>query len=181
MDNRTFFKKVREENKMSLADIFSDIRRKHTKEETDRVFIAGTELTTPSEAEMLAGWTKPFLFFKFFLICLIGFLVLYVVSLLAGSTYYLLIVGIPFMIPITFLLLIWEMHIPRNISLVEVVWMTAVGGVLSICATLMLQVVGFVLPDAVFAGLLEEPAKLLLIYYFLKKKNYRYAHWMVLW
>lgn len=174
MDNRTFFKRVRDENKMSLMDIFSDIRKKHTKEETDRVFIAGTEFTTPSEAEMLAGWTKPFLFFRFLVICLACFIVLYIVALMAGTTYYLLIVGIPFMVPITFLLLIWEMHIPRNISLVEVIWMTSIGGVLSICATLMLQVVGLDLPDAVFAGLLEEPAKLLAVYLFLKKKNYKY-------
>ena len=65
MDNRTFFKRVRNENKMSLKDIFSDVFKKHTKEEIDRVFIAGTEFTTPSEAEMLAGWMKPFLFSAF--------------------------------------------------------------------------------------------------------------------
>ena len=177
MDNRTFFKRVRDENKMSLIDIFSDMTKKHTKEERDRVFIAGTEFTTPNEAEMLAGWTKPFLFFRFFMICLVGFIALYLFALFSqgDSMYYFLDVGIPFVVPITFILLIWEMHIPRNISLLEVIWMTAVGGVLSICATLLMQIMGMDIPSPAFAGVLEEPAKLLLIYFFLKRKNYKYA------
>ena len=66
-NNRTFFKQVKEGH-LTLKDIFSDVKRKHTPEESARVFIAGTALTTPDESEMLAGWQKPFLFARFFLI-----------------------------------------------------------------------------------------------------------------
>ena len=75
-NNRTFFKNVRA-GRMSFRDIFSDVTKKHTPEENARVLIAGTPLTTPGEAEMLAGWQKPFLFSRFFLmaavLCALGF------------------------------------------------------------------------------------------------------------
>ena len=82
--NRTFFKKVKNEDKMSLGDIFSEVGRKHSKEDTARVFIAGTELTTPRESEMLAGWQKPFLFARFFGLTVVVLALCYVFGELFG-------------------------------------------------------------------------------------------------
>ena len=171
MGNRTFFKEAKE-GRMTLGDIFSDVLRKHTQEEVDRVFIGGTEFATPSEEGMLAGWTKPFLFARFFSICLIGGIVLWFLrtALLYPGGSYILMTMIPFVVPVSTLLLVWEMHIPRNISLIEVIKMVAVGGILSI----FVAIIGFrgtADMDAIWAGLIEEPAKLLLVWYFLKRKN----------
>lgn len=174
MGNRTFFKEAKE-GRMSLGDIFSDVTRKHTQEEVDKVFIGGTKFTTPSEAEMLSGWTKPFLFARFFCICLLGGFVLWFLrsSLQYVGASYILMTMIPFVVPVSMLLLIWEMHIPRNISLMEVIKMVAIGGILSIFVAIVgFRGVGDV--DAIWAGLIEEPAKLLIICYFLKKKNRYY-------
>ncbi len=173
--NRTFFKKIRDEGKMTLGDIFSDVTRKHTSEETARVFIAGTELTTPREADMLSGWTKPFLFAKFFMISLLCIAALGILYGLLDFTpcIFALCIFIICIVPITTMLLIWEMNIPRNISLMEIIQIIAVGGVLSILATIVLSIFEDV--PAVWAGLTEEPAKLLVVYMVLRKKNYRYT------
>ena len=64
--NKTFFKKAGK-GQMSFGEIFSDVMKKHSSKDIDRLFISGTELTTPRESEMLAGWQKPFLFARFFL------------------------------------------------------------------------------------------------------------------
>ncbi|MBQ8663197.1 MAG: PrsW family intramembrane metalloprotease [Eubacterium sp.] len=174
MGNRTYFKKAKE-NQMSWKDIFSDVRKKHTKEETDRVLIAGTSLTTPKEEEMLAGWQKPFVFARFFLIYLIGLfalLILYRVLQHPGGAM-LLMIGLPCIFPLTMLLLVWEMHIPRSISLVEVIEVVAIGGILS----LIVAVIGFNTTDigaAILAGVIEEPAKIIIAFYFLKRRNRKY-------
>lgn len=174
-NNRTFFKNAREGN-MTLGDIFSEVARRHNDQETARVLTAGTALTTPKEADMLAGWQKPFLFARFFL----GFAAVLVLSYVMGSLlghdagYYLLLVGIPFLVPVTLLLLVWEMNVPRNISLYEAIKIVAVGGIMSLIATIIINNYSDY-PIAAWAGVVEEPAKLIVIYAILHKKNYKYA------
>lgn len=173
-NNRTFFKNAKD-NKMTLRDIFSEVGRKHTAEERDSVFIAGTELTTPKEADMLSSWVKPFMFARFFIYCLLGCVALYFLwtALDYAGGVYLLVAGIPFILPITLLILVWEMHIPRNISLLEVIKIVAAGGILSIFIA-MIGFRGTADMAAMWAGIIEEPAKLLVIYFVLKRKNYVY-------
>lgn len=173
--NKTFFRNAKEGN-MSLGDIFSDVAKRHSDKQTAKVLTAGTALTTPSEENMLADWQKPFLFARFFL-GYVGFLLL---SFVLGSFlgypqgYYMLLVGIPFLIPVTLLLLVFEMNVPRNISLYEVITTTAIGGMLSLLVTgVLFDYVD--LSSAAWAGVVEEPAKLIVIYLILSKKNYKYA------
>lgn len=174
-NNKTFFANARD-GKMSLGDMFSDVCKRHTAEETARVLSAGTAVTTPREEEMLANWQKPFLFARFFL----GYGLVLLLSYLMGSLlghdagYYLLLVGIPFLVPVTLLLLVWEMNVPRNISLYDVIVMVGLGGILSLIATVVMSYYS-TNSTAVWAGLIEEPAKLLVIYIILHKKNYKYA------
>jgi RsiW-degrading membrane proteinase PrsW (M82 family) len=173
--NKSFFKQAKE-GSMSMGEIFSDMAKRHSAEDTARVLTAGTVLTTPEEKHMLADWQKPFLFARFF----VGWLGLLLLAVLMATVvqfsggYYLLLVGIPFLVPVTLLLLVWEMNIPRNISLYDVITATALGGVLSILAAALAN---FYSADymAVWAGLVEEPAKLVVIYIILRKKNYKYA------
>lgn len=174
-ENRTFFKDAKA-GEMSLGAIFSEVTKRHTAEETAQVLTAGTVLTTPADSEILAGWQKPFLFARFF----VGYLAFLLLAFVMGSIlqynggYYLLMVGIPFLVPVTLLLLVWEMNVPRNISLYEVISITAIGGVLSIIATVIANFYSGSYA-AVWAGIIEEPAKLIIIYIILNKKNYKYA------
>ena len=174
-NNRTFFKNVKQGN-MTLGDIFSDMARRHTTKETGEVLIAGTPSTTPKEADMLANWRKPFLFARFFVGFLAMLLFSYVMAAFLGymGGYYLLLVGIPFLMPVTLLLMIFEMNVPRNISLYEVITTVGLGGILSLIATLIMDhFIG--VEQAYWAGLVEEPAKLIVIYMVLRKNNYKYA------
>lgn len=174
-NNRTFFKNV-QTGRMTLKDIFSDVKRKHTPQETARVFIAGTDLTTPTEAEMLSGWQKPFLFARFFLAIVIFLAAMLPMLLLFGDyrVCYLLMIGISVISSFTLLLLFWEMNIPRNISLYEAAKLVGIGGAISLFATFVLGML-FPTSGAVWAPLTEEPAKLLVIYLVLRKKNYKFT------
>ncbi len=173
-NNRMFFKNVKAGH-MSPADIFSDVATKHTAEETAQVFIGGTALTTPREEEMLHGWQKPFLFARFFGISAL------VMALGAAMTrmfnhqggYYVVMILLAFLVPVTLLLLTWEMNVPRNISLAEVMKIVAVGGILSLIATLVLEYFDST-SSAIWAPLTEEPAKLIIVYLILKKGNHKY-------
>ena len=172
-NNRTFFKNAKEGH-MTLKDIFSDVLRKHTPEESARVLIAGTALTTPEESEMLSGWQKPFLFARFFLITVICMALCLVLSFFSPGGTDALLVGMALMVPMTTLILAWEMNVPRTISLMEVLKIVAVGGLLSLIFTLLLMFAGINFEDAAWAPVVEEPGKLLVIWLILRRKNYKY-------
>lgn len=172
-NNRTFFKNV-QAGQMTLKDIFSDVLRKHTEEESARVFIAGTALTTPDDSEMLAGWQKPFLFARFFVICLVCMGLAVVLGKYNPSGTDALLIILALMPPVTVLLLAWEMNVPRSISLMEILKIVAVGGMVSLVITVLAQVAGVELRDASWAPMIEEPAKLAVVYVLLMRKNRKY-------
>ncbi|MBE6925140.1 MAG: PrsW family intramembrane metalloprotease [Ruminococcaceae bacterium] len=173
-DNKTFFKNARK-GKLSFGEIFSGVTKKHTSTDTDKLFISGTELTTPRESEMLGGWQKPYLFARFFLGAAAIAFTLWFLSYVTENEkpLYTASILIPFIMPMTLLLLTWELNIPRNISLLDILKMVMIGGLISIGSATIL----FTIDDspAIWAGLVEEPAKLFAIIYFLRKKNYKYA------
>lgn len=47
---------------VNLRDVFSNVFKKHTKEEGERLFISGTKTTTPNEADISTTCLKPWLF-----------------------------------------------------------------------------------------------------------------------
>lgn len=173
-NNRTFFKKVKA-GQMSLGDIFSDVFESHSAEQTARVFIAGTDLTTPREEEMLSGWQKPFLFARFFAFSSILLILFYILAFQFDHSVgkVMMLIMLPLMVPISVLLLTWEMNVPRDISLMEVLKMTALGGGLSMIANFVLQIMG-INPSTTWFGLVEEPAKLIIVIIMLQKKNRKY-------
>lgn len=176
-NNKTFFKKAID-GKITLSDIFSEVGRKHTAKDSARVFIAGTELTTPPEAEMLSTWQKPFLFAKFLVMGLLFLALCYLFTFIHNPANQLLMLGICSIIPIALLLLVWEMNIPRNISLTEALGIVFIGGVLSLIITILLHTI---FPDVEaststkYVGpIIEEIAKLIIVYVILSKKDYKY-------
>ncbi len=51
----------------SLKDLFSEVFRKHSREEIEEYFTVGTASTTPALADVDTSWPKPWVFFKTFL------------------------------------------------------------------------------------------------------------------
>ncbi|MFD1037488.1 PrsW family intramembrane metalloprotease [Virgibacillus byunsanensis] len=165
---------------LNLRDVFSSVFKKHTKEEGETLFIAGTVMTTPAESEISTSWPKPWLFSRVFIVLAITYI------LLSISTYTfhnmnalpgVLMVG-SFAVPISLLIFFWEMNAPRNISVYEIAKMFFIGGASSLVITLLLYTM-FPVYDlnytgAVIVGIVEEVGKLVIIAYFIKKLNTKF-------
>lgn len=168
--NTVFFKKSLESS-IKLGDVFSDVFKPHKKQDGERMFIAGTELSTPKESEMLVNWKKPWLFFRILiaglLIALLSFIALQIGGPKMVPTF--IVVG-SFATPIAVLIFFWELNVPRNIPFYDVIKMFLLGGVISIIFTILFN---HIVPDgpASFAPFSEEPAKVAALAIFLAKGN----------
>jgi protease PrsW len=165
---------------LQLKDVFSAVMQKHTREERELLFIAGTSVTTPPEEDIPTSWPKPWLFSRVFLVLALTFLMLYV----AAFSFYnmnalpgLIFIG-AFTVPFSLLIFFWETNAPRNISIVEVVKMFFVGGVASIVATLfffsVFPVYELTVGGAIVVGVMEEVGKLVIIAYFIHQLKVKY-------
>ena len=164
-----------------LKELYSDVFKSHTQEERDVLFACGTSKTTPRESEMIAEWPRPWLYSRIFLMFSIVFAGLYVMVMNFGN-----LNGVPgamfvgaLLVPLTVMMFFWEMNVPRNISILDVLSVFFVGGVFSLVVTLFLY---SFFPSAgagplwgsTLVGLIEELGKVLVVAYYVKRNNTRY-------
>ena len=169
--------------KLTWRDILFTGKKKHSSADLDYAMIAGTSLDTANtEVGMLQKWQQPWLYRRIFAAgaVLSGIL-------LAAVTLIILIVGIcplpalnllvvmipPCIVPVTLMVLFWEMNAPRDIALVRLLGYFFVGGILSLLFTILLYLF---MPANAIAPITEEPAKLLasvLLLRGLYRKNHR--------
>jgi|AGTN01.3.fsa_nt_gi Predicted membrane protein len=175
--NTEFYNKV-QTSSLSLKDVFSDVFKKHQKHDGEKLFVAGTSYTTPSETQMLQEWRKPWLFMRILGVGLLLILLLYIIESLGYGVYtaVLQIFSEAAVIPLAVLLFYWEMNIPRNIPIYEILFMILIGGVLSLIFTIILNET-FAADNmpAQYAAFIEEPAKLAAACIFLRKPKHRYT------
>lgn len=161
---------------VNLKELFSEVSKKHTAEESDEIFIVGTEKTTPITSEISTDWSKPWLFSRVFLSFLAVFIMLYVmVSEFENEN---AIPGLIFVgaciVPLSALIFFFETNAYKNISIFTVIKIFAIGGVCSLLSTLFLyEFVDFSMAyklfdemtakDAFTVGLVEEVGKLIII------------------
>lgn len=170
--NTEFYQKAASTNVMGIKDVFSDVFKRHSKGDGESLFMAGTSKTTPHEADMLREWRKPWVFMWIIIIGVVLSLVLYLMSSMVKSYGAFMVVG-SFVMPLAALMFYWEMNIPRNIPLYQVLLMFLAGGV----ASLFISMIFFQVVDttyASFAAFCEEPAKLLAFLIFLRKPDKKY-------
>ena len=164
-----------------LKELYSDVFKSHTQEERDVLFACGTSKTTPKESEMIAEWPRPWLYSRIFLMFMIVFVGLYIMVMnfnnlnaVPGSMF----VG-ALLVPLTVMIFFWEMNVPRNISILDVLSVFFVGGVFSLVVTLFLY---SFFPSAgagplwgsTLVGLVEELGKILVVAYYVKRNNIKY-------
>src|SRR5699024_5545522 len=171
-----------EKLKLNLKNMFSEVFKSHSKDESDEIFIAGTSSTTPLLDEVSEEWGKPWVFSRVFLAFAVTFAALWVLSDIFENT--LAIPGLIFIgaliVPLTGLFFFFESNAFKNISLFEVLKMFFLGGVLSLISTMILY--NFVtfsneyylfgsmtILDAGIVGLVEETGKAIIIVYFTNK------------
>src|SRR5690625_70362 len=63
---------------LNLKDIFSNVFKKHTKQEAELIFISGTSFTTPKEEDISSTWPKPWLFSRIFITLALTYLFLFI-------------------------------------------------------------------------------------------------------
>lgn len=167
---------------LNLKDMFSEVFKSHSKDESDEVFIAGTKTTTPSLDEVSEEWGKPWVFSRVFLAFAITFAALWILGGVFGNANS--IPGLIFIgaltVPLTGLFFFYESNTFKNISLFEVLKMFFIGGVISLISTMILY--NFITfsddyylygsmtaVDAGLVGLVEETGKAIIIVYFINK------------
>ena len=182
-----YAKILKNANKLTWKDILINAKKKRTAGDLDYAMIAGTSLdTVRSETGMLQKWQQPWLYRKVAAVGLgitgLLFLVIWMQILLMGisplpALNLLLIMVPPCVVPLSLMVLFWEMNAPRDISLMRLLGCFLAGGVLSLLFTVLLTLFApSSTVSATLAPVTEEPAKLLASLAFLKllkKKNGR--------
>ncbi len=177
MANTEFFKKVADNSKsgLSLKDIFSDSFRKHSKSEFEYAITAGMRVGK-SNRNMFDSWRKPWLWFSFLKWSILIIVFIYALNLILSNMGVTLL-GLNmlnfilpgYIVTLAVMILLWELNVPRDISIFNMMAYFAVGGVLSIFFTgvmLTADIAGSLeamtgIEGATFAPVIEEPAKLL--------------------
>lgn len=176
--NTTFYKKAAAET-LTLRDVFSDVFKKHKRGDGIRQFMAGTELTTPAPIDMLRTWQRPWLFARFLGVGVAFLVMIYCIVLFAPIKHSVLVVVFSVfgaaVVPLAVLIFFWEMNIPRNVPIYEVLMIFFIGGALSMFITgVLFPALHLLLPGdmpAWLAPVAEEPAKFLALLPFLLRKK----------
>src|SRR6185436_11429275 len=133
------------------------------------LFIVGTETTTPPLASIPSGWPTPRVFWRIFFGAMATYLLLLFGLRQFGNVNFLpgmIVIG-SFVVPLSVVVLFYELNVPRNVSIYQVGKMILLGGALSLVATMF---VGAVIPSgvgniiaAMLTGVVEELGKALVL------------------
>lgn len=170
---------------VTWVDFFSDFYKKHSKSDKELIVSAGEMYDSKSREYLLSVWQKPWLFYtvlKYGLgICGIIYVALYLLIEYIGSINIpainlFVIMTFPLLPPIVVMIFFWELNIPRNISLLQLIGIFLAGGFLSLVATAFMSK-DIPVKEVAYAPFIEEPAKLLIAVGFLvllnKKPKFR--------
>lgn len=163
-----------------IRELFSEVFKKHTLQEREELFACGTSKTTPKESEMITEWPKPWLYSRILLMFAVVFAGLHIMitqfnnsNAMPGAMF----IG-ALIVPFSFVVFFWEVNVPRNISIFDVVSVFFVGGVFSLVATLMISsVIGSGELDyigAILVGIAEETGKIVVAAYYIRKNSVKY-------
>jgi RsiW-degrading membrane proteinase PrsW (M82 family) len=172
---------------INLKNLFSEVFKRHSQNEAEEIFIAGTATTTPLVSKISSEWGRPWLFSRILIFFGLIFMLLVYIATDMGNEYAIpgVIMTGAFTVPLSALVFFFEMNAYRNISFYEVLKVFFLGGALSIFITVFLyQFVSFsaqnqsygvmTWSDTISIGLVEELGKLLIVIYFVRRKKYQY-------
>jgi RsiW-degrading membrane proteinase PrsW (M82 family) len=145
------------------------------------LFIVGTETTTPDLATIPAGWPTPRIFWRIFFGAMATYLLLLLGLWQFGNSNFfpgMIVIG-SFVVPLSVVVLFFELNVPRNVSVYQVSKMILLGGALSLIVTM---VVGAIIPGddvgalipAMLTGVVEEVGKALVLLIIVASLRYRY-------
>jgi protease PrsW len=161
-----------------VSETFSDIFKTRMDEDIEEYFNVGTRTTTPSLLEIDTSWPKPWVFFKLFSLAVVVYLGF--VFALTEFQNPILVPGLiaigSFLIPFSILVLFFELNVPRNVPLYQVLRLLLLGGILSLILSLFLfraiQLDSWL--GAMSAGIVEEIGKASALLLVINKLKYRW-------
>lgn len=169
MANTEFFKESLKENSaINWKDILSESFVKHTREDREYAMQIGTSARLVPESKMLQAWHRPWLWWSAmkYGLGLIGvlygayFLCTLVFRATAQALVHMMMIIPPIVIPFVIMIFLWEMNVPQNISIMDLLAFFLAGGIICfvICSVFFLPFPSGL--SASYAALREEPGKL---------------------
>ncbi len=160
-------------------EMFADVTKKHADEDVETYFTVGTLATTPPLSAIDGQWPKPWVFARVFTFT-VGLYVLFVLAwnhfqndnLIPG----LMMIG-SVAVPLSLLIFFFEVNVPRNVSLYQVIKLLLIGGLASIVVSLFFfQWTGLSnWLGAASAGIIEETGKALTLLLVASKARFRWT------
>lgn len=165
----------------SVKEFFSEVFKWHTEDDAEEIVVCGAPGTIPDPATLSSACPKPWLYSRVFLFFLLVTVLLFAANVLINEGQFgnVLVVG-AFGMPSTVLVLFFEFNVFRNISFYTVFKALFIGGGMALITTAVLpsfRLLGNTSAlDALAAGVGEEIAKLLVVYWILKRnRDYSYV------
>ena len=175
--NTTFYAKaVSATHSIKVRDVFSAVFQKHTRDDLDTAFTAGLKGHIPEGAKMLEVWQKPWIFSRVLLYGLLAWVLVVFLNLggdldaiTLGAAYIVPAVVVPFVIVVFY----WEMNIPRNIPIYDIIKFILFGGIIASIVNGVFSAIfnASEVETASIAGLTEELTKLVIIAFILRRKD----------
>lgn len=164
----------------SAREMFADVASRHEDEEIEAYFTVGSTFTTPSLSDIDIKWPRPWVFLR---VCALSLMLYYGFSF-AWNTFEnvnlipgLIMIGSVAM-PLSLLIFFFEVNVPRNISLYQVIRLLLTGGLVSIIISLFFFNWTRGLSNwlgAASAGMVEETGKVLTLLLVVRKPRYRWT------
>ena len=172
MSNTTFFKKIIDvDTRITYRDILSESFRKHSLKDVEYALSAGTANNQVTGKDMLEAWQKPWLWLYSFCTAFIISFALYLMTSWFPSIPsfgWTSVIFATLVTPVPFMIFLWELNIPRDISFLSLIGCFVTGGILSIFFSAILISVGISGESVWWAPLAEEPGKLVAAYLLLR-------------
>ncbi len=155
---------------------FSEVFKRHTEDDAEQIVIVGAPGTIPDPETLSSECPRPWLYTRVLAFFLLTTALLFLANVLtnSGQMSGVLVIG-AFAVPFTILVFFFEFNVFRNISFYTVLKALFIGGALSLIVTGVLPSFWFhgytSGIDALLAGIGEEIAKLLVVYWILKRNR----------
>lgn len=160
---------------INLGNFFSQVWRKHTQDEAEEIFIAGTKSTTPSLNKVSSKPVQPWLYSRIFVGLMLTVGLLYVLmDISSEQLVYTFLNVLCITVPVTLLIFFFEINVFKNISFYLTMKICVIGGIMSLIVTLCIYAIvgtnyNFDIFGALLIGIVEETGKLLVGCYFVSK------------
>lgn len=175
----------------SFSRFMRQVFKRHSWEETETYLAQGTPTTTPLITEVDTTWPAPWFFVRALLFSMLfywlvgrelwGFFARHFEDTYTDGFFYRAYLLIPLWItgvigiPFSALLFFWEVNVPKNVSIISLVRITVISGFVSLIISLLFfKYISTPTESAIWAGPIEETAKLLTMMLFFRNKKYSF-------